>query len=207
MYRLLRKLALRYYWPLVGIVLWQCEFAKPTPQQYLNRTVVSDSLYTSDSLVFVNQMLSFIAKEESAYYPTRFDTITSTVFIDTILYSSDSRKAVFFSITRDANKNVLGTKDPDGYHYNARCFLALRDSVSKAWSVSWFRILNNSFYSDYEDISRRFRRRYFVELVSVKGEGDESRYKYNVNDVRFWDGPAWKKGPQMLEQNISGGGG
>lgn len=149
-------------------------------------------------------MFNQIEQNEGAYHAKRFDKDLSTVFIDSILYSNDYLRAVFFAITRDSNETLLTVSNKDGYHYNARVFIASRSSTAGEWNVKWFRIMNINRYSNYTDISELVRTSYFVDLASIRNENGESRYKYNVNDIRFWDGPVWDEGAQMLEQHFSG---
>lgn len=192
---------------LLSVMLVGCSSDDTTPGEFKNKTTVSDSAYAQDSLYFSNQIMSFIKEEKSAFYPKSYDHLTSKVYIDTILYSPSKLKAAFFAIIKNSNSKLLVSDNPDGFHFNAKCFLARRDSLSNNWDLKWFRIMNINRYSDYEEISKQIRKRYFVDLEKIDSEDGTSRYKYNLNDVRFWDGPAWSNDLQSLERNYSGDGG
>jgi hypothetical protein len=182
-----------------------CE-ASGTTDQYLNKTAVSDSTYFADSTFFMQNIDSLIEDQASAFYPKSYSS-TSQIFIDTIVYSPDSLKSAFFVILKKPNSSLLVSDNPKGFHFDAKCFLAQRDSISEPWKVKWFRIMDINRYSEYESISSQIQKRYFEDLVKIKDESGKSRYGVNLNDVRFWDSPAWSGKAQMLEQNFSGNGG
>jgi hypothetical protein len=187
------------------LAVFGCESSK-TPDQYLNKTAVSKSTYLADSTFFIQQIDSLIENKESAFYPKSYSS-TSQIFIDTIVYSPDSLKAAFFVILKNPNSSLLATDNPDGFHFDAKCFLAQRVSVLKPWKIKWFRIMNINRYPEYNEISDQIHKRYFEDLVKIKDESGKSRYGVNLNDIRFWNSPAWSGKAQMLEQNFSGNGG
>ena len=181
-----------------------CSSKTSTPKEFENVVSVSDSTYSQDSLYFATQITSLIEKKESAFYPKTYNHLTSEVFIDSIVYSPDLKKAAFFVIIKNSNKELLVTDNPEGSHFDAKTFLAERNDESGEWALKWFRIMNINRYSNYNEISKLIRKRYFEDLSKINNEDGQSRYKYNLNDVRFWESSAWSKKPQMLEHNFSG---
>tara|TARA_R110000868_G_C10868093_1_gene762048 strand:- start:890 stop:1471 length:582 start_codon:yes stop_codon:yes gene_type:complete len=182
-----------------------CE-SSGTPDSYLNKTTISDASYRTDSSFFSHKIDSLIKNKESAFYPKSYSS-TSEIYIDTIVYSPDSLKSAFFVILKKPNSSLLVSDNPKGFHFDAKCFLAQRDSISEPWKVKWFRIMNINRYSEYESISSQIQKRYFEDLIKIKDETGKSRFGVNVNDLRFWDSPAWSEKSQMLEHNFSGNGG
>ncbi len=188
---------------IVCPILVSCSSNTSTPKEFENAVSVSDSIYAQDSSYFVTQIMSLIEKKESAFYPESY-SFTSQVHIDSILYSPDLTKSAFFVILKKPNSVILGMENTEGSHFDAKTFLAEKDDKSGEWSLKWFRIMNINRYSNYNEISKLIRTRYFEDLCKINDEDGKSRYKYNLNDVRFWESSAWSKEPQMLEQNFSG---
>lgn len=208
MYKLSRlKNYLKLYLVLVALVIISCDPDSNIPEKFKNATVVSDSAYTIDSLFFSDHIKSMIKKGEGAFFADSYNSKTSEVYIDSIIYSPDLTKAAFFVIVKNSNNSLLVSDNPEGFHYNAKCFLAQRDSTANNWSLKWFRIMNMNRYSKYDEISNQVRKRYFEDLKKIDNEDGNSRYKYNLDDVRFWSSPAWSDSAQMLERNYSGDGG
>lgn len=182
---------------------WCNKSSVSTPAEYVNNVNVRSNLYTVDSTYFANRILNNAKMNEGAYYPDSY-RYTKSAVVDTIIYSPENDKAILFVMVEIPNKVILGWEGRDGYHFDAKCFLAQRDTVPGEWNMKWFRIMNLNRYSSYGQISLSMRRFYFEDLKEIKSHVGESRYLYNVNDSRFWDSPAWTERAQMLEKNVSG---
>tara|TARA_Y100001935_G_scaffold120542_1_gene99739 strand:- start:449 stop:1072 length:624 start_codon:yes stop_codon:yes gene_type:complete len=191
---------------ITSILFLGCNRERSTPSDYKYQSIVEDSLYQKDVQAFTMMIDTLITKKEGPFYAIRFEN-TQNISIDTILYSEDFLRSVFFVITQNSNQSVPLSENPAGHHYNARAFLGQRDSEYSSWSIRWFSIINLNYYSSYDDISDKMKERYFLDLKTLKNSDGESRYKYNVNDIRFWNGPVWDEEVQMLEHHISGDGG
>ena len=187
---------------VIYLILVSCRSDMSTPKEFENVVRVSDSTYTEDSLYFATQIMSLIEKKESAFYPESY-SFTLQVYIDSILYSPDLTKSAFFVILKKPNNVIMGMENTKGSHFDAKTFLAERNGGSGEWTLKWFRIMNINRYSNYNEISKLIRKRYFEDLRKINNEDGQSRYKYNLNDVRFWESSAWSKKPQMLEHNFS----
>ena len=133
-----------------------------------------------------------ILHDEGPYYVEEYDTLTE-IFIDTILYSPNHDKIAAFIITRNSNDKLLSGGDSSKYHYNAHSFVGKRSSGEKNWDIKWFRRLNFVRHDTYDYISKKIRYRYFNSLAQIKGSDGKSQYKYNFDDIRFWDGPVWNE--------------
>lgn len=189
-----------------AITLSGCNGERATPKEFKYKSSVQDSLYQSDLESLTDLVDSLIVKKEGPFFPQRFQQ-TQKVSIDTILYSPELLQSFLIVVTENTNQSVHLNENPEGIHYNARAFLGNRDSLNSPWSIDWFIIINLNYYSSYGEISDKMKELYFYDLKTLKNRAGESRYKYNVNDIRFWDGPAWDDGNQMLEHHISGNGG
>jgi hypothetical protein len=173
-----------------------------TPTEFENKTIVEPVIYTKDSLHFVSTIEAFIQKQESAFYPPTYSE-TRKVYIDTILYNQDLTKCAFLVILELPNSILIEPEDRFGVHFDANAFRAIKDTVNQEWKIKWFRIMNLGRFSSYSAISETIRFRYFRDLATLNDHDGSSRYKYNMNDIRFWDGPAFENMHQLLEENES----
>jgi len=112
-------------------------------------------------------------------------------------------KTCVIAISRNPNSLLEKSIDPKGWHFDARCFLGSRlDSISN-WNIKWFRVYNLDRYSSQAKISKKMRSFYLTNLDNIGNSKVDSIYRYNVGDLRFWEGPAWT-GNQTLEIHESG---
>lgn len=78
-------------------------------------------------------------------------------------------------------------------HYTTHCFIGHLNNDYDVQDITWVRGYNLSNYKSFEDASKRTREVYFKELTERTNAEGESTYKYNLDDIRFWNGPLWKK--------------
>jgi hypothetical protein len=78
------------------------------------------------------------------------------------------------------------------YYYDAYCYLGKRLPNINSWDTRWLTTLSLSNYHDLEEASGRMKWKYFNELVTVSDTSGVSVIRFNINDKRFWEGPAWK---------------
>ncbi|MEM6738287.1 MAG: hypothetical protein AAF620_19680 [Bacteroidota bacterium] len=164
----------------------------PTPDEFKYINTFTREGYLKDSLEINEKIERMINKKEGPYYVKEHDSLTE-VFIDTILYSPHNNRIATFVITKNSNDKLLSPGNPNEYHYNAHCFIADRKVSGEEWNLKWFRRLNFTRHETYNYVSEKIRYRYFNNLAQLKGANGESQYKYNFDDIRFWDGPIWDK--------------
>ena len=162
--------------------------SRPTPEKYryVNSFLLED--YEQDSLRIVHQIRQMIDGNRRPYYSDGYDSLTE-IYVDSILYSPAKDKIAVFVIAKNSNDKLLTRGDPLEFHYNANCFIGEKSTTN--WEVRWFQKMNFPYYRNYEKVSRKIRFRYFNNLVEFKGQNGNSHYKYNLDDIRFWDGPVW----------------
>lgn len=185
------------YMLLLGLLFYcQCHIAQTsTPQEYINHVLVSDSIYQKDSLWLVNSLAERLRDKSGSFYNKEYFDSTQ-IFIDSIIYNEDNSKIAFFVITKNPMYRRLykiPSEEKYDFYYDAYCYLGKRSDSLNVWNTHWFKTLSLSNYYDYKETSERIRWKYFNELVKVKDTSGVSAYKYNVNDIRFWDCPAWNK--------------
>jgi hypothetical protein len=141
--------------------------------------------------MILSMIRNMIAEDDGPYYVAEYDSLTD-IYIDTILYSPKRDKLATFVITRNSDDKLLTKGPSDKYHFNAHCFLGKRDTATLSWSIKWFRRMNFIQHETYGCISEKIRYRYFNNLADLKDSDGNSQYRYNLDDLRFWDGPAWE---------------
>jgi hypothetical protein len=163
---------------LVYSLALNCNSQKVTPNEYKYSNDVSPGIYKSDIITISDSIRNRIKSKEDPYFQTENDSLTE-IIIDTILYSPKNDKFAFFAISKNSNDKLLDKGDKNEFHYAAHCFIGHLDSNFKILDIAWLRGYNLADYKTLESTSKR---------TNSKGE---STYKYNLDDVRFWDGPLW----------------
>jgi hypothetical protein len=174
-----------------AFILFQCSNSKSvTPQKYRNNTVIDGFTYDKHMAQFKDSILNLIYYRNDPYYQLENDSLTK-VFIDTILYSPKMNKFSFFAITQNSNAKLLSTEDKNQFHYSAHCFIGKLNENREISNFQWVKGYNLSNYKSLSEISRRIREVYFREITQRTNNEGESTYKYNFDDIRFWEGPLW----------------
>ena len=176
----------------IGVIGSSClgDQPKSTQLKFVNNTRVSDSLYLIHKQMLTDSIRKFISARELAYYPEGNDAETK-IYLDTIMYSPDITRLAFFVVTGNTNDKLPTRGSKTESHYDGYCFIANIRSDSIVENIQWVNILTVSNYSDLDKASNRLRDMYFNELSRIKDIDDLSKYKYNISDRRFWNGPIW----------------
>lgn len=155
---------------------------KKTPSRYKNLTTVDADTYNVHKQKILSNV-RFMANERiSPFYSLGNDDSTE-IYVDTVLYNSEISKVAFFIITQNQEK----ASDNYGY-YSAYCLISNIED-SNFVNIRWLRYYSISRYESLETTSERIREMHFVEFKNRKKSG----LKYNLDDIRFWDGPVWHK--------------
>ena len=163
----------------------------PTPPEFKHTVTVPYESYKKDLLTLYDSISVKLFDKKEPFHSVENDSLTE-IFIDTILYSPQMNRIAFFVISKNSNDKLLSGGNKDEFHFDAHCFLAnyRKGRVSKIIWQNNFNVIN---YHDYYGASNRIKEFYFFEFNSIKDSNDESYYKYNLDDIRFWDGPCWSK--------------
>lgn len=187
-----QKILLLFFWILI---FTGCKkFETPTEFEFENSFTKKE--YTNDSTIFVELVEKQILQNSGPFYPDKYD-LKSEVIIDTIIYSPINDRAAIFVLVKTSNSKLALTNDPNGYHYDARCFLAI--SKDHKWTINWFRVLNLNHYSSKDEISSDIRYKYFDQLSTFND------FEYNVDDKRFWTEPLWENLNGIQEEQYESG--
>lgn len=155
-----------------------------TPKEFLNHTTVDQSLYNKDCSKIIDQLRKSLLKREGFFHNSAYFDSTQLI-IDSIVYSPNLKKVAFLVLIKNPTSRQLMPDKRYNWYYDASCYLGLRkgDSITIKWMGPTF---TNSY--DEQAISNDIKEACFRTFVS-----DDSVYKYNLNDVRFWESPVWKK--------------
>jgi len=164
--------------------------SESTQVKLLNNTRVSDSLYVIHKQMLTDSIRKFISARELAYYPEGNDAKTE-IYLDTILYSPDITRLAFFVVTGNTNDKLPTIGSKTKFHYDGYCFIANIRSDSIVENIQWVNVMTVSNYSDLDRASNRLRDMYFNELSRIKDVDASSKYKYNISERGFWNGPIW----------------
>jgi len=162
-----------------------------TPVKFRNHTTVMPGVYKNHHAI-LNDNIRLLIKQKVDPFDSKENDSMTEVFIDTILYSPKKDRIAFFAITKNSNDKLIGGGNKSEYHYNAHCFIADLGSDSYINNIYWVRAFNLSNYKSLKEASERIRKIHFKEFKRRVDDKGKSLYKYNLDDVRFWDGPVWK---------------
>jgi len=174
---------------VVSFYLCACgNSGNPTPVAFMNHTVKNRTGYTEDSAAIVEQLKKSLNKHEDFFYSKEYFDSTQLI-IDTILYGPDFNKLAVFVIAKNPTYRQLAPNKDYEWYYNATCYLGLRrgDTLDLRWEGPNF---SNAYDKSY--LSKTMRHSYFTEFAT-RDTAANSPYKYNLDDIRFWDGPIWQK--------------
>lgn len=185
----------------VGLVFWYYKYINgwmvfrkntDTPEEYLNNTTSSRNFYLKDSAEIINRLRELLLKHEDFFHSTAYYDSTELV-IDTIIYSPNFKKLAFIVITKNPTNRQLMPDKRYSWYYDATCYLGIRQR--DVLSLNWMGPIFTNSYSQQE-ISNNIREACFKTFIT-----DDSLYRYNLNDIRFWDSPIWKKnfGNKLIE--------
>lgn len=185
------------------IVSCQNKRFNPTPTSFISEVNVPKKMYTNDSINLLQSIEKEIANKEGSYKANYYDKNTS-IIIDTVMYNPTFDKTVFFIIDKVENKKLyskdwnkenvepiekFGNLPYDGYHYNAKAYIGIRNKDGLLQINNFFR-LNIDDYEDIQKLRKRQRQMFFEEYAAV----NETGFEFNLNDKRFWDNPnVWEK--------------
>lgn len=171
--------------------LYSCNGVKQkkyTPKEFLNHTVIGPEDYTKDSVECINQLKFFLLNKKDFFHNKAYFDSTQLI-IDSIIYSPDFNKmAVFVVIKNPVYRQLIPDKNYEWY-YDATCYLGVKksDSINLSWIGPSFTNSHNK-----SELSGILRDSYFTDFATKDTVGLHT-YKYNINDVRFWDCPIWKE--------------
>jgi len=167
------------------------EFRKntDTPKEFLNKTIILKENYTKDSIEVLKEFRDMLNKHTQSFYTKDYFDSTRLI-IDSIIYSPDYNKLAVFVITQNPTYRQLMPNEKYKWYYDGYCYLGTRshDTIDLTSITGGY----SNFY-DKEELTSTLREYYFRIFASIKDTSNQSRYKFNINDNRFWTCPIWQE--------------
>ncbi len=167
------------------------EFQKntDTPKEFLSHVEIKKDEYSRDSIKILKQLKFLLQNHEGSFYADDYFDSTELI-VDSILYSPNFNRLAVFVMTKNPTYKQLDPNNKFDWYYDGSCYFGIlqNDTIELYW-------LNDVLYTNYYDeqkLSNTIREFYFRMLASKDNNG-KSRYLYNLNDIRFWNGPVWKE--------------
>lgn len=170
---------------------------RDTPDAYLNHTVARKEQYIKDNANVLKRCQYFIKNHKESFYSKVFYDSTQ-LSIDTILYSPNFSKVAVFVIAKNPTSRQEIPDERYDWHYDGYCYFGTRQKDSLDI------IYLDSGYGSHskEKVSEWLRTNYFRLFATVKDANGGYKYKYNLNDTRFWNGPLWGKIKDIKQARI-----
>ena len=176
------------YWYFKYMYGW-VEFRKntDTPREFLSHTVIKKEDYSRDSVEVLKRLQYLLSNHQQSFYVKDYFDSTQLI-IDSILYSADFNKLAVFVITKNPTYRQLDPNKKYDWYYDGYCYLGIRgsDTIDLNWITGGY---SNDY--DKQDLSNSLREFYFRMFAAIKDTSGISKYKYNLNDKRFWNCPIW----------------
>ena len=159
-----------------------------TPKEFISHTLNSKSNYSKDSIEILKQLQYYLDNHKQSFYKDEYFEFTE-LSVDTILYSPDFNKLAVFAYAKNPTYRLSLPSSEHQWHYSGFCYLGTRDqdSIHLSWILGGYK---DSY--DFEDTKNSMEQYYYRMFSAVKDRNNMSQYKYNLNDIRFWNGPIWK---------------
>lgn len=172
----------------ISISCGEIRLKRYTPKEFINNVPVPRIYYTKDSIQILDTLRNYLKGHRYSFYPeTYFDS--TQVIIDTIIHNDSYNKFIVFVITKNPTYRQLIPDANSNWYYDATSYIGIRNKgdIQLAWIGPSF---TNSI--DVFELSNIIRESYFTEFSRPDTVGDHM-YKYNMNDVRFWQSTIWEK--------------
>lgn len=159
-----------------------------TPKEFLNHTEIRKENYSKDSVEIIRQLKSALKRHEDFFDNTAYFG-SEILIIDTIIYSPDfSKIATFIMIQTQRDKQRI---------YDGNCYLGLRQMDTICISSIGPSFSNSH---DMKYLSNIMRDSYFTAFATKDTIGLYT-YKYNLDDIRFWNCSIWQEIEQRRIKN------
>ncbi|SDP86490.1 hypothetical protein SAMN05428975_3134 [Mucilaginibacter sp. OK268] len=161
------------------------EWNTDTPKAFINHTVPSQQVYQEDKRSLAQAFMVQLKSRKDFFNDSSFSDSTTTIIIDTIVYSSDFRKMGILVIAKNPTyKQIIPQKDTKWF-YNSTCYLGMRRDTCIDLKMCGPTFTNTN---NLKDASYYIREGCFRRFV-VKNNGV---YPFNLNDKRFWESKTWQ---------------
>ncbi|QQT24854.1 hypothetical protein [Sphingobacterium spiritivorum] len=160
-----------------------------TDRQFLSIVHMHPIRYTNDCVEILNKLNDALKNKTYSFKKEEYIG-SAKIMLDTILYSPDFDKMVFFVLVKNpVSKQLLPVKK-DEFYYDAYCYMAKRKE-GNIITLNWFEKFSLINYYNLTIAKEDIKDYYFNRLSKVKNTRGQPKYKYNVDDKRFWADSLW----------------
>jgi len=167
---------------------------KKTKKYFINKVEVEKASYSKDSRAILGELYVKMKNHQASFKnPEYFDS--TVLMVDTILYDPSLNKIAVFVVAKNPTYRNTHSDSKLPFYYNANCYLGKRVYVDSSRfelkQLGPFSLVN---FDDIREIREAIRNDYFLELSTILDENSQPVFKYNIDDIRFWDSPTgWKR--------------
>lgn len=136
----------------------------------------------------LNKML---AQNTEPFSPHKsYNKFATSIYLDTLLYGPDETKMIIFIIHKtDPTKIEHYGEDTIRFHYGTNYFYCLKDTIAGHYKIFDYGTVNFVNFHSY-NAAKNVLYEYCFKRRAVEKNADG--IKYNMNDLRFWNGPILK---------------
>ena len=172
----------------LAILFNQC---KPeVDRKYFVRTIAPSNIYSKDSVELLIISKYFMKHRIGAFGGETFHE-DKQIILDSILYSPDLNKVVFWVVTKDSTTHLTDEKMPDMlFCYNGHILYAIRKSVNDTLMVREYSFYSTVFNNSYEMAHNSLYNESFINkrISNIKSNPESA---HNYDDIRSWKEPMW----------------
>jgi hypothetical protein len=184
------KNMIKIYLLTVVVLLTTCKSKyKSTPKEYKNTIGVGSMMYQSDTSEIRNVLMEMLNEHLQPFRPKELFDATSTIYLDTVIYSPDKLKMVALVITENSTTKLLHKTNNAKFFFNGNYLFCSRTDLTSKIFVYDYSSHNIVHYYKYNDIKTRLHEYCFKELSSEIFDGEKG---YNIDDLRFWNSKVFK---------------
>lgn len=170
------------------VLLIQC--LPQTRKKYFVRTTAPSYIYSKDSVKLLTISRYFMKHSIGAFGGETFYE-DKQIYLDSILYSPDLNKLVFWVITKDSTIHLTDEKMPDMlFCYNGHILYAIRKTVNDTLMIREYSFYSNVFNSSYSMAHNGLYNESFINkrISNIKSNPESA---HNYDDIRSWKEPMW----------------
>jgi hypothetical protein len=166
------------------------QYIKPTPGKYkFLYSSKSREEYIKDSINLIKVLDKMIDQNVKPYdSKNEYDSLNTSVYLDSILYSPDKKGIVIFIITK-TDKRKLGDQNDStlSYFYNSNCLYGFKDYKNQDFKLFDYSSINFINFDSYKKAKEVLAEYCFGRRATDRPWNDREP-RYNMDDIRFWNG-------------------
>lgn len=165
-----------------------------TPKEFTNTININPAAYEKDRASISADLKEKLKNHEESFTNSEYNRFVQ-LSIARILYDSSFSKIAVFVISKIPTENNEYSHSKIPFYYNGNCYLGKRtfQNDSSSFSLKCFCKFSEINFNTETEAITALEDDFFYNLTRLKDEKGNQVFKYNLNDVRFWDSsPGWK---------------